>query len=68
MVATIETPDGAEPCGYCGSDIFAHDPICVRECTDNCGSPSYFCIYGCLPAYTDENELASGDAFGWTPE
>jgi len=39
MSATIDTPDRDETCEYCGSRIFDHDPICVRDCTAGCGSP-----------------------------
>jgi len=38
MSATIELPDDVETCAYCGSLIFEHDPICVRDCNDDCGS------------------------------
>ncbi len=50
MSATIELPDGSDICAYCGSRIFEHDPICVRDCNDECGSPRFFCNYACLSA------------------
>jgi hypothetical protein len=68
MATTIETPDVEEPCAYCSSRIFDHDPICIRDCTTGCGSPSYFCNYACLSACIDENELTDGDACEWSPE
>jgi hypothetical protein len=43
MSTPVETPDTDETCAYCRSRIFDHDPICVRDCTDGCGSPTYFC-------------------------
>lgn len=68
MATTVETPAADEPCAYCGSRIFTHDPICVRDCTVDCGSARYFCNYACVSAYIDENELTSGDACEWTLE
>jgi len=64
---TISTPDADETCAYCESQIFDHDPICVRDCEDECGSPVYFCNYACLSAYIDENDLTVGDACEWIP-
>jgi hypothetical protein len=68
MSATIETPVEDESCAYCGSLIFEHDPICVRDCTDGCGSPTYFCNYACLSTHIEANELTAGDACEWSPE
>jgi hypothetical protein len=68
MATTVETPDTDEACAYCGSPIFVHDPICVRDCTADCGLPHYFCNYACLSAYIDENELTYGDACEWSPK
>ncbi|RMB11705.1 hypothetical protein ATH50_3408 [Haloplanus aerogenes] len=34
MSTTVELPDVDETCAYCGSRIFDHDPICVRDCDD----------------------------------
>ena len=68
MATTIETPNSDETCAYCGSRIFDHDPICVRDCTADCGSPHYYCNYACLSAYIDENELTYGDACQWSPK
>jgi len=67
MSTTVTTPDPAETCAYCGSRIFDHDPVCVRDCEDDCGSPAYFCNYACLSVYVQENGLAAGDACEWTP-
>lgn len=68
MAATIDTPDRDQTCAYCDSQIFQHDPICVRDCTDECGSPSYFCNYACLSAHIEAENLTAGDACEWTPE
>lgn len=68
MSTTVATPDADETCVYCGSYIFDHDPICVRDCTDDCGSPSYFCNYACLTAHVDENGLTAGNACEWSAE
>jgi len=64
---TVQTPDADEPCAYCGSAVFDHDPVCVRDCTDDCGSPTHFCHYGCLAAYVDREGLTTGDACEWEP-
>ena len=68
MSTTILTPDTETTCVYCESHIFDHEPICVRDCTDNCGSPLYFCNYACLSVYIDENDLPTGDACEWNPD
>jgi len=68
MSATVEGSEADEACAYCGSRIFDHNPVCVRDCTDACGSPEYFCNHACLSAYTDENSLVTGDACEWNPE
>lgn len=68
MPITLGAPDEDEKCVYCGSCIFEHDPICVRDCTDNCQSPRYFCNYACLSAYIDETDLTAGDACKWAPD
>ncbi|WP_026190092.1 hypothetical protein [Halomicrobium katesii] len=68
MATTIETPANDTVCAYCESPIFAHDPICVRDCTDDCGAPAYFCNYACLSSYIDDEDLTEGDACEWSPE
>jgi len=68
MATTIETPSANGTCAYCSSRIFDHDPICVRDCEDDCGSPVYFCNYACLSAYIEANDLTTGDACEWTPD
>lgn len=68
MSATIDTPDSDQSCDYCGCAIFDHDPVCVRDCDDDCGSPLYFCNYACLSAYVDEHDLTTGDACEWNPD
>lgn len=67
MSTTIATPGPAESCSYCESRIFDHDPLCVRNCADDCGSPEYFCNYACLSVYIEENGLTTGDACAWDP-
>lgn len=68
MTTTVETPETDEICTYCNSRIFDHEPICVRDCTAECGAPTYFCNYACLSAYIDEEKLTTGDACEWSPE
>lgn len=68
MATTVEMPDTDETCTYCDSRIFDHDPICVRDCTADCGSPLYFCNYACLSVHINENKLTYGDACKWSPE
>jgi hypothetical protein len=68
MSTTIETPETDQPCAYCGCAIFDHDPICVRDCTADCGSPTYFCNYGCLWAYVEDEDLTAGTTCEWSPE
>ena len=68
MSATGTTPDPDEACTYCGSRIFDHDPVCVRDCDADCGSPTYFCNHACLSTHIDERGLADGDACEWSPE
>jgi len=68
MAATVTTPDTDEQCAYCGSRIFDHEPICVRDCDADCGSPTYFCNYACLSVYVEENGLTAGDACEWSPD
>jgi hypothetical protein len=68
MVTTVQTPKEGQPCAYCGSRIFDHDPICVRDCEEDCRSPTYFCHYACLSAYIEANDLTTGAACAWSPE
>ena len=68
MSTTITTPGADETCEYCHSRIFDHEPICVRDCTDDCGSPRYFCNYACLSTYIAETDLTTGNACEWTPD
>ena len=68
MASTIVTPDADQSCGYCASRIFDHDPICVRDCTVDCRSPTYFCNYACLAAYIDEHDLTTGNVCTWSPD
>ena len=69
MATTIGTPDADQTCAYCGSRIFDHDPICVRDCTEACGSPTYFCNHACLAGrrgllLTGHGSLQSTDLVG----
>ncbi|TYL37921.1 hypothetical protein CV102_14450 [Natronococcus pandeyae] len=67
MSTSSTTPDVDQICAFCESQIFEHDPVCVRDCTVDCGSPVYFCNYACLVEYVDENDLTTGDACEWSP-
>lgn len=67
MSTTVTTPEPTETCAYCDARIFDHDPVCVRDRDDGCGSPVHLCNYACLSVYIDENDPAAGDARGWTP-
>lgn len=67
MATTVAVPDTDEAYAYCGSRIFDHEPICVRDCTDGCGSPTYFCNYACLSTDIDEESLTTGNACEWSP-
>lgn len=64
MTTTVDTPETDQSCAYCHSCIFDHDPICVRDCTADCGLPTYLCNHACLSAQTDEQNLTAGDACG----
>jgi hypothetical protein len=68
MPTTVSTPESDKQCAYCHSRIFDHDPICVRDCTEDCGSPTYFCNYSCLSAFITEHEMTTGNACCWSPE
>ncbi len=68
MSTTIATPDLDQSCAYCRSLIFEHDPVCLRDCTDDCQSATYFCNHACLVAYIDANDLTVGEACEWSPE
>jgi len=68
MSTTVTVPDPDQRCLYCESRIFDHDPICVRDCGADCGSPSYFCNYACLSAHIDDQNLTTGDACEWSPD
>jgi hypothetical protein len=65
---TVTTPAADERCEYYESRVFDHEPICVCDCTDDCGSPTYFCNYACLSAYVTEIGLTTGNACEWTPD
>jgi len=49
-------------CTYCGSDIYAHDPVFVqKEREFRRTDVGQFCNYACLSAYIDEEGLAYGE-------
>ena len=68
MTTQIQAPAVDQACAYCDSAIFDHDPLCVRDCADDCGSPTYFCNYACLSAHIDAENLTTGDCCEWQPE
>ena len=68
MSTTASTPNADQACAYCESRISDHAPICVRDCTDDCGSPTDVCNYACLSASVEGNDLTAGDACEWSPE
>lgn len=48
-------------CTYCGEDLAAYDPVFVdRERDDERTEEGAFCNYGCLSAWLDETEAATG--------
>ncbi|PSP28880.1 hypothetical protein BRC65_01260 [Halobacteriales archaeon QH_2_65_14] len=55
-------------CTYCRADIDQHDPICVRDCDDNCSMLGQFCNYACLVRHAEANDLTAGAACKWHPE
>ena len=67
MTVAIGRPRPNETCTYCKASIFEHDPICVRDCTHECGNPRYFCNHSCLAAHIDEQDLTVGDRCQWRP-
>lgn len=54
-------------CTYCGSDIDQHDPICVRDCDENCSMVGRFCNYACLASHIDVENLTAGACCQWQP-
>jgi hypothetical protein len=52
----------------CDSRIFDHDPVWVRDCSDDCNSPTYLCNYACLAVSIEANNLTAGDACEWRPD
>ena len=55
-------------CTYCGCDVDAHDPVCVRECAPDGERLGQFCNYGCLAAHIDAADLAVGTSCTWSPD
>jgi len=59
-------------CAYCGCEVEAHDPVAVYESGDDAegrGSlAGEFCNWGCLAAYVDEEDVATGTTCNWTPD
>lgn len=61
--------DMTTDCTYCGSDVFAHDPVFVSEPgEDGPERVGQFCNYGCLSTYIEEENLSVGAACEWSPE
>jgi hypothetical protein len=54
-------------CTYCGLDVDAHDPICLRDCDEHCSQLGRFCNFGCLQAHIEENDLTTGSCCSWQP-
>jgi hypothetical protein len=51
----------SDDCTYCGSDVYAHDPVFVEEGADGDREPAeQFCNYACLSAHIDEEDLITG--------
>jgi len=64
----ITIADAEQTCAYCGSRVFDHYPIWVRDRTVDCGEATYFCNYARLSVFIDANELTYGDAGEWSPK
>lgn len=48
-------------CTYCGEDLAAYDPVFVeRERDGERTEAGAFCNYGCLSAWLDETDAATG--------
>ena len=55
-------------CTYCGSDVYAHEPLFLESETDGEREPvGQFCNYACLTSYVDEEGLAVGNACAFDP-
>lgn len=52
----------SDACTYCGTDVYAHDPVFVEELDDGERTPAgQFCNYACLAAHVEEAGLTTGD-------
>ena len=48
-------------CTYCDENLATYDPVFVeRECDGERTNEGAFCNYGCLSAWVDETEAATG--------
>jgi len=48
-------------CDYCGSDVYAHEPVFVTEEREfRRVETGAFCNYACLSAWIDEEGAADG--------
>jgi len=48
-------------CTYCGEDLAVYDPVFVeRERDGERAREGAFCNYGCLSAWVEETEAATG--------
>lgn len=54
-------------CTYCSADVAAHDPICLRDCDDNCTLLGRFCNYACLAEHIEAENLTAGASCRWQP-
>lgn len=68
-------------CAYCGCEVAAHDPVAVYKtgedgegAADDGGATDgreslvgEFCNWGCLAAYAQESDVATGTSCNWTP-
>lgn len=57
-----------DPCTFCGSDIWRHDPVFVEEAGSDGRVPAgRFCNYACLIAHVDAEGLEVGASCAWSP-
>jgi len=55
-------------CTYCGSDVYAHEPLFLESAADGDREQAgQFCNYACLSAYIDEENLTEGAACAFDP-
>lgn len=55
-------------CTYCGSDVYAHDPLFLESGDDGeREAVGQFCNYACLTAHVDEENLTAGACCQFDP-